>query len=240
MEKFQNLIKSEKNIHDGHRIRLLQLVKKSGLENVSDIQAMEFILTYIFPRGDVNPLAHRLLDRFGSVANVLDADVSDLQSIKGIGKRGADLLTAIPDIFQLYMMCRISKKELLSSKSAIYDFCEILVRMKKNEELYIVGLDARYRHLGHRCLAKGTLTMVGVNQNEITKFLNSVNPVFVFILHNHPGGVALASAQDVKATINMQTMFNTLSINFLDHYIVGTNGIYSICNARMEREFIEL
>ena len=74
----------EKNIHAGHRERLSNLVAKAGIENVSDVQALEFVLTYIFPRGDVNPLAHRLLDKFGTFADVLDADPIELESAKSI------------------------------------------------------------------------------------------------------------------------------------------------------------
>ena len=49
------------NLHEGHRARLLDLALNAGVDNMSDIQVVEFFLTYIFPRGDVNPLAHRLL-----------------------------------------------------------------------------------------------------------------------------------------------------------------------------------
>ena len=55
---------SKKNIHAGHRRRLMELAYKAGHENLSDIQAVELVLCYVFPRGDVNPLAHRLLDRY--------------------------------------------------------------------------------------------------------------------------------------------------------------------------------
>ena len=75
--------------HDGHRGRLLNLVYNVGLENVSEIQATEFFLTYIFPRGDVNPLAHVLLKQFGNFANIVDADISELLKIKGINEKSA-------------------------------------------------------------------------------------------------------------------------------------------------------
>ena len=67
--------------HDGHRERLTNLVEKSGLDNVSNIQAVEYFLTYIFPRGDVNPLAHRLLDKYETFANIINASVNDFLNI---------------------------------------------------------------------------------------------------------------------------------------------------------------
>ena len=74
-------MEQKKSIHSGHRERLTNLVDKSGIENVSPIQAVEFFLTYIIPRVDVNPLAHRLLDKFETFGNILDASENDLKSV---------------------------------------------------------------------------------------------------------------------------------------------------------------
>ena len=75
--------------HDGHRERLTKLIEASGIENVSKVQAVEYFLTYIIPRGDVNPLAHRLLDKFDNFGNIIDASEGDLKSVKGINERSA-------------------------------------------------------------------------------------------------------------------------------------------------------
>ena len=60
----------EENIHAEHRKRLTELIYKSGIENVSEVQALEFILFFGIPRGDTNPLAHRLLKKFKNIANI--------------------------------------------------------------------------------------------------------------------------------------------------------------------------
>ena len=79
----------KKCIHDGHRKRLIDTVNKAGLDTLSEVQALEYILFFIFPRGDVNPLAHRLLDRFGDIATVLDAPIEDLVMVEGMGETSA-------------------------------------------------------------------------------------------------------------------------------------------------------
>ena len=86
-------VNNEKCVHDGHRKRLLDTVNAVGLIGLSDIQALEFILFFIIPRGDVNPLAHRLLDRFKNVPTVLDASVEDLMEVKGVGETAAKRYT---------------------------------------------------------------------------------------------------------------------------------------------------
>lgn len=80
---------AEKNIHAGHRERLNELVANTGVDALSEVQAVEYFLTYIFPRGDVNPLAHRLLEEYESFSHIIDASAQDLMRVAGINKRSA-------------------------------------------------------------------------------------------------------------------------------------------------------
>lgn len=236
----KGIAKDEKNMHEGHRLRLLNLVTKAGIDNVSEVQALEFVLTYIFPRCDTNPIAHRLLDKFGSFDKVLDAEEIELIDVPGVGERAAKYIHMIPEIFHLYTISKISKKESLSDFNKIYDFCEELLRMKTVEELYIVGLNAKFELNGYRRLAKGSLNMVGINPDEITKFLISSKPMFAFLTHNHPGGEATASKQDIAATENLSELLKVNNVGLVDHYVVGSDGIYSIHDRKKRREFVPI
>ena len=104
------MAKDEKNIHSGHRERLLETVCNVGLQGLSKIQIMEFILFYIFPRGDVNPLAHRLLDKFKNISFVLDASVEDLMAVRGMGRTSARKLRSLVEIFNVYTSSKASRK----------------------------------------------------------------------------------------------------------------------------------
>ena len=96
--------------HEGHRERLTDLINNSGIDCVSTVQAVEFFLTYIFPRGDVNPLAHRLLDRFENFGNIVDACESDLKSVKGINDRSAKKIKLFSELIFYYSSSKMSKK----------------------------------------------------------------------------------------------------------------------------------
>lgn len=227
----------EKNVHEGHRARLVDVAFKAGLENLSNIQVMELLLFYIFPRGDTNPLAHRLLDKFGTLADVVDADINDLLTVKGIGERAAKMIKLKGELYHYYTNCRLSGKIILKTLSNIYDYCETLLRLSKVEELYIVGLNASFGLLGKRCLATGSISMVGIERYEVTSFLNSFRPAYVFVTHNHPGGSAIPSQQDFAATDNLKNLLHELGVNLIDHIIVGNDGIYSIERKSMQREY---
>ena len=79
------------NEHAGHRARLRESFIETGIEGMADHQVLELLLTYALPRVDVNPLAHRLLDRFGSLEGVLSAKADQLQQVKGIGDGGNEI-----------------------------------------------------------------------------------------------------------------------------------------------------
>lgn len=227
----------DKNIHAGHRGRLLDTVYNVGIESVSEIQAMEFILTYIFPRGDVNPLAHRLLDKFGSIANVLDADLGELVTVHGIGDRAGKMIKELTEIFFLYSTCKRSKRENIAGYNNLYDYSEQLLRFKNVEEFYIVGLDSLKNIVGRRKLASGTINMVGITPLQISSFLTSTHSAMVFIAHNHPGGKAVPSEQDKTATVYMKNLFSALGVTYIDHILVGADGLFSFESNKRVREF---
>ena len=75
--------------HDGHRQRLKERFLKEGLDHFSDVQVLELLLFYAIPRQDTNPIAHNLLEHFGSLAQVLEAPVEELEKVPGIGRNKA-------------------------------------------------------------------------------------------------------------------------------------------------------
>ncbi len=227
----------EEHMHNGHRARLLETLYNVGIENVSDVQAMEFILFYIFPRGDVNPLAHRLLHEFGTVANVLDADINSLKEIRGMGERSAKSLKLLGDLFFYYTSNKLSEKVVLSSLAQITDYFEELLRFEPKEKFIIIGLDPSYRLIQKKVVAIGSVKNVGITPTAITNFVSSCNPAAVIFAHNHPGGKSTASTQDIEATDRLEKLLVCLGIKFIDHFVIGTDGIYSVKSKGRLRDF---
>ena len=108
------------SIHRGHRERVKQEFLKGGLEAFSDVRALELLLFYALPQGDVNPLAHRLLDTFGSLAGVLDAGMEDLKNVPGIGEHAAILLKLVPAVTAKYLASRTSDDFILNKDFVLH------------------------------------------------------------------------------------------------------------------------
>lgn len=217
----------EKDIHKGHRQRLTNLVLQNGLENVSSIQAVEYILTYIIPRVDVNPLAHRLLERYGDFANMIEASVSDLCTIQGINKRTAEKIIGFYEIINYYPTCKLKKKLSLKNSNEFLNFLEQFLRFKPTENLYMFAIDHSFRLIQKRRLDLKQVRQVGMSPYELYDFISSTKPSYIAVAHNHPNGTAHPSKDDHEAVEYIESLLENFECKLLDSFIVGQDGIYS-------------
>ena len=91
------------SIHTGHRARVKEEFLARGLSGLADHKVLELLLFYAIPQGDVNPLAHRLVERFGSLSGVFNAPYEELVKVKGVGANTATLIRLLPEIAARYL-----------------------------------------------------------------------------------------------------------------------------------------
>ena len=227
----------KKCIHEGHRQRLMQTVYNVGIYGLSDIQKVEFLLFYVFPRGDVNPLAHRLVDRFGNIANIIDSEIEELKEIEGIGDRSAKALICIGKIFEEVLDTRALRYTCIEETETFCDYFEELIRFLTVENMYIVGVDHNFNILQKKKLSDGNVKNVGIIPLTITSFLNSCKAAGVVLAHNHPNGTCQPSRNDLLSTQRIQILLDQLGVKFIEHVIVGSDGIYGIIRDQLLRKF---
>ena len=218
----------EKNLHIGHRQRLLDLVHKNGIENVSNIQAVEFILTFIIPRVDVNPIAHRILDKFGTISNAMDADVNDIATIKGMSERAAKMLKSFVSISYLYTAGKYKDGDKIMSFNDLYEFMDKMLESRSNEAICLISLNSRRQIINYEILDSESIKNVGISPKRFSLFIHSCNPWAVAIGHNHPNGDCTPSELDIAGTQQLQAIAKNLEVEFLDSVVVSLNGVYSI------------
>ncbi len=236
----QNCKKSlDNNIHAGHRERLFDLAFENGLDRLTKIQTLETILCYIFPRGDVNPLAHRLLDHFGSLSAVMEADVNELMTVKGMGKVSARKLHLLNEINLVYTLDKMKVNPQFNTFADIYDYLENLLRFKNVEELYFLAIGANKVCINTKLYARGTINMVGISLNDLVLYLASTKAHALVIAHNHPNGSCKPSPQDESAFEKLKNMLNMANCQLLDSFIIGSDGIYSMENHAVARIYME-
>ena len=218
--------------HSGHRERMRQRFERdSGMDSFAPHEALELLLTYAIPRKDTNPIAHHLIERFGSLHAVLEAPADELMAVPEIGQRAAQLISMMLPLFRLYENDRLKARVKLDSFRLLRDYCSALYHGVTVEKFYLLSLDSRLKLIDARVIAEGTLDEVPVYPREIIATLLRLNAAGAVISHNHPGQTSAPSDADTRLTHRLRRVLDEIGITLHDHVIVGTDGTYSFAQA---------
>ena len=215
------------SIHDGHRQRLKDRFLREGLDGFTDVQVLELLLFYVIPRKDTNPIAHALLERFGSLARVLDASVVKLTEVDGISENGATFLKLVREIERRYVLSQ-GEEIILNT---IDDCCEYLSRFfkgKKNETVFLLSLDAKLKMLSCREVGEGSVNYASVPIRRVVEMALDDGATSVILAHNHPSGIAIPSNDDIQTTRRLAMALSTVEIQLADHIVVAEDEYVSM------------
>lgn len=215
-------------LHEGHRKRLRERFRKAGLEGFANHEVLELLLSYGKPRGDVNPLAHTLIETFGSLPDVLEASPEQLMTVKGVGEETATLISLMLPLFRRYSACICEKKKYIRNCSEAAEYCKALLSGLRNERFYVIYLGLDSQLLGHKLLAEGTLLEVPTYPRIIVETVLNHNAHSVVLCHNHPSGICKPSQEDIATTQYMMNLLGGINVMLLDHIIVAGDQTYSM------------
>ena len=150
------------NIHTNHRKRLKSKFVNSGLDGFAEHEILELMLFYSIPQADTNPLAHKLIDRFGSLKNVLDASIENLCTISGIAEHSAIMLKLFPAVMNVYNKQANKTIKQLSNQIIAMEYCTHLFKGIDHEEFYVICLNAKSEIIGVKKLSTGDASKVEV------------------------------------------------------------------------------
>lgn len=216
---------TEKSLHSGHRQRMLERFESGG-ERFQDHEILEVLLFNAIPRSNTNPLAHALIDSFGSLADVFRAGIDELMLVKGIGKRTAEYIRCIGLCFERTNPVPQNVPSFHNSK-AFGNFLEEEYRAKTKEVLEIFCLDKQGRLQFRKKFSIGNSNEVKIDPKEINALLVVKEPHTVVVSHNHPNGTRNPSAQDDIFTKQLLLVCRMNNVNLGDHIVVGRDGTYS-------------
>ena len=214
-------------IHDGHRKNLRNSFLSVGLEGKTEHQALELLLTYSIPRIDVNPIAHDLINTFGSLAEVIDADVEDLMKVKYISENSAVLIKMIPQIAKMYEKGKLEKKPLLKTVSDVRNYMRPFLRYEKNEMLHALLLDPHLNLIKHIKLSEGSAFSTNVDTRSLIKDVLMYSAKQLLLVHNHPSGSVDPSVEDISTTDTIESLLMPLGVILTDHIILAGEKTYS-------------
>lgn len=210
-----------KNIHAGHRQRLKNTFRNSGLSNLEPHNALEVILTYSIPRRDVNEIAHRLIDTFGSFDKVLEADYERLLQVEGIGENTATHLKLLLESYRYYEMQKHREGFCATSANIAMDYARSLFVGETKELSYLLCFDSNMKLNNCARISEGSINATSISVRRVVELATANKAVSVILTHNHPGGIATPSAEDLATTKRILRALQLVGIALSDHIVVG-------------------
>ena len=214
-------------VQDGHRDRLRKRFFTTGLSGFADHEALELLLYYAIPRGDVNPLAHALMDRFGSLSGVLSAPMELLTQVDGVGERTAALLHLVLQITQKARLADLEQELALNTRERVGAYLLELFSRERNEAVYQICLDGKGKLLACRRLGEGSASAVNLDIRKVVQNAIVYAASSVILAHNHPSGVALPSQEDHAATLRVKAALEAIDVRLEDHIVVADHDFIS-------------
>lgn len=215
------------SIHDGHRERVKREFLAIGIDHFSETRILELVLFYSRRQGDVNPLAHELLNTFGSLAGVMDASPEDLMAVPGVGENTAVLLKLFPAMISRYMLSRTDPKAIITDAASIRELMAPYFFSARNEMTYLACLDGKRKLLGVRKIGEGEPNAIDISPRQLAMVALSLNASSVVLAHNHPSGVATPSKEDTSTTRYLIQVLAGVSIELYDHVIFADGDMVS-------------
>ena len=213
--------------YHGHRDRLRARFAEKGAESLADYELLELYLFRSIPRRDVKPIAKDLIAKFGSFAEVIAAPIDRLTEVKGISEKIALDLKILRAAATKLGQESILGRPVLSSWSALLDYCRSAMQFEATEQFRVLFLDRKNRLIADEVLGQGTVDRAPVYPREILKRALAHESTAIILTHNHPSGDPTPSQSDIDMTKEIVQACKPIRVAVHDHLIIGRNDIVS-------------
>lgn len=229
--------------HSGHRARMKARFLENGFRGFEDHEILEFLLFYAVARRDTNELGHALLGRFGSLHRVLDAPISELTKVEGIGEHTAVLLKTLPEICRRYRQSKLENQKSMETLDDIGNFLIEHYMPLDFEQVTILLLDNRQQLISFEILQNGSVNSSDINVRKIVEIALMKNAASVVLAHNHPSGNLVPSDSDITTTKMIMNALRPIDLRLREHVLVAVDSYLPIVrhiaeNARFEPRYI--
>lgn len=218
----------EKQLHEGHRARLRQSAKQDEeLTSFSEFQVLEYFLSFIIPRKDTNPIAHALIEAFGSLYGVFQATEEELYSIKGMTQNAACFIADFLPISRKIQCSCFASQKYVSRLSDAVNVLRPYFYGRNSEFIYCLALDLNDRLLQICKISDGEADSVVINNNKILTLVTRTKAKKIILAHNHPAGNIKPSDSDLQATRMLNVLLAGVNARLSDHIIFSGDEYFS-------------
>ena len=215
--------------HSGHRERVKRRFLNEGLDSFEPYQVLEMLLFYSIPYRDTNLLAHRLIDRFGSLSAVIDADEDALLAEDGITQNTVVLLKLLPAVYKAYSLDKWNRPKVrLSGTDACAAYLRDYYAGATREGFTVLCLDAKNCLIKALAMDEGTVNEASISARKFVEAVIQTKATGIVMAHVHPSGNPAPSLQDIRATRQVRELLAPLGIGVYDHIILAGDSAASL------------
>lgn len=218
------------NPHSGHRDRLRKRFLSENFDGMEKHEILEFVLYYSIPRKDTNPIAHHLLDTFGSISAVFDAPVDTLKEA-GLSEACAVYLKMLPQISRVYMDDRNNNFKKYVDMDNLGDIMKHKYIGRDYEAVILLLMDSKNKELFCGVVNKGSVSSSEIYIRKVIELAVMYNARYAVLSHNHPSGMAWPSSDDIETTRKVSESLSLIGVKLLEHIIVADDDYIEIYKA---------
>ena len=205
----------------GYRRQLRARYREVGDVGLLDHELLELLLTFATPYRNTKVLAKKLLERFGTLARVFEAEPVALEEIDGLGPRAATLLSLIRPLATRFLKSTPASKNLLRSTGKAAAYFQAKLKGLPEEEFHVAFVNGKNAVTATVRLQRRVPDQAAEYVHQAIERALAHKASGFILAHNHPSGDPAPSPQDRELTQAVKVEAAVVGIRFLDHLIVG-------------------
>lgn len=213
-----------------HRQRVREAYLKNSFDSMSDSNVLELLLFYAIPRKDVKEISYALINRFGSLEGVFEADIKELMKVEGVGENTAILINLFHNIGRRIGKNKNAKLRKLDDSKKSMEFARNELMGLSMEKVIVITLDNNLNVISVNDVSQGSANTATVEPYKIMECIVKDSASNIVLAHNHPSGDNRPSLQDRSFTLEVVGLCRKIKVKVNDHIIVGENGAFSMAN----------
>lgn len=214
-------------LHNGHRKRMRSKFLEYGLDAFDDHNVLEFLLFFAIPRVDTNPTGHMLVDRFGTLANIFDAEFDELTEISGIGRSSAAFIKLLPAAADRYMASKTAEAFIINTSGSAAEYISPKLENSEEECAYIVFMDGKGKALGCRRIEANDIFTDPSIVKKVAEMSLQSDATSIIVVHFRPYGISAPTENDTALVQRLETALEYIDIVLMDYIIMTKTGIVS-------------
>ena len=199
----------------------------AGAEALSSQELLALVLGRGIQGESVLVTSQKLLTQFGSLENILQASLTDLQKVRGLGIAKSTQLKACLEIARRVSAIRVDSKQVVMKPADVFALVKAKISQESKEHFVVLSFDVRNRFLGLDVIAIGILNASVVHPRELFESAIRRHAAHVMVSHNHPSGICDPSDEDISMTNRLVEAGQIMGIAVVDHVIVSKNSFFS-------------